>query len=145
MVHLDPPKRFHCNAGSHDKVIYEPFFDENGARCLRAVGRESLHDFIQSFRDQTDINVILKRFQLGDVSALNVQHGFFGDFTNAPATLSDFLNAQIQANQLFDRLPADVRQAFDNDVNKFFVQYGSADWLKTVEPFMKQKESEVTE
>lgn len=145
MVHLDAPKRFHCNAGSHDRVIYEPFFDEKGARRLRAVGRESLHDYIQSFRDQTDINVILKRFELGDVSVINVQHGVYGDFTNAPATLSDFLNAQIQATKLFDCLPADVRQAFDNDVNKFFVQYGSADWLKTVEPFMQQKESEVTE
>lgn len=145
MVHIDCPKRFHCHNGSPDKVVYEPFFDEKGARRLRVVGRESLHDYIQSFRDQTDINVILKRFQLGDISALNAQQGMYGDFTNAPATLSDFLNAQIQASHLFDRLPADVRQAFDNDVNKFFVQYGSADWLKTVEPFMEQKESEDTE
>lgn len=145
MVHIDFPKRFHCNHGSRDMVVHEPFIDEKGARRLRVVGRESLHDYIQSFRDQTDINIILKRFQLGDVSALNAQQGLFGDFTNAPATLSDFLNAQIQATKLFDRLPADVRQAFDNDVNKFFVQYGSADWLKTLEPFMQHKESEVTE
>lgn len=145
MSNLFCTRRFYCRSGSPDKIIYEPYFDERGARRLRPVGKESLSEYIQSFKEMTDINLILKRFELGDLSVLNAQHGVFADFTQAPKTLHEFLNAQIQANQIFERLPADLRNSFDNDVNKFFMQYGSPEWMKVVEPFIKSPESEVTE
>lgn len=129
--------RFFSNPGSKVKPVYEPFIADSGARKLRHVGDEDLDAFIQSFKLETDINVIIKRFQLGDASVLSAQKGMYGDFTGAPKSLSDFLNAQIQANLIFDKLPADVRNAFDCDVNKFFMTYGSPEWMKIVSPFIK--------
>lgn len=136
-------KRFICSSGSKTRTVYEPYFCETGARQLRAVGVEDINAFIQSFRDSTDINVILKRFELGDTSVLNVQRGIYGDFTKAPKTLSEFLNAQIKAKSIFDKLPGDVKASFNNDVNQFFVQYGSESWLKTIEPFLPKSDTEV--
>ena len=136
-------KRFYCSSGSRTRTIYEPFISSNGARQLRPVGTEDINAYIQSFRDSTDINVILKRFELGDVSVLNVQRGCYGDFSNAPKTLSDFLNAQIKASNIFEKLPAAVKASFNNDVNQFFVQYGTENWLKTIEPFLPKSDTEV--
>lgn len=133
-------QRFYANPGSRVKIIYEPFFDDNGARVLRPVGKEDLNAYIQSFKEQTDINVIIKRFELGDVSALNARSCTYGDFTNAPKTLADFLNAQITADRLFSELPVDVRNKFDNDVNKFFLGYGSPEWIETISPFLKKND-----
>lgn len=133
-------KRFFTCSGSKERKIYQPRFTDSGSRVLVCVGKESLHDYIQSFHDITDINTILKRFTLGDTSALNCNRGFYGNVVGAPSTLSEFLNAQIVSNRLFDKLPSDVRQAFDNDVNKFFMTYGSSEWMDCMSKFMPNKE-----
>lgn len=130
-------KRFFTPSGSKDRLIFQPTFTQSGARVLVCVGKESIHDYIQSFKESTDMNVIMKRFQLGDTSVLNVNRGVYADVTGAPKTLADFLNAQIVSNQLFDKLPMDVRSAFGNDANKFFVTYGSPEWLETLSKYTK--------
>lgn len=131
--------RFYCNAGSKVKKVYEPTFTSSGARVLICVGEEDLHGYIQSFKDQVDINSIIKRFELGDSSALDAQAGMFGDFRNCPSTLAEFLNLQNRAKLLFDRLPSDVRSTFNNDVNQFFVSYGSDEWSEKLKPFFTDK------
>lgn len=131
-------KRFFSNHGTKVKKVYEPFFTESGARVLVCVGEEDLHGYIQSFKEQVDIQAILKRFELGDPSGLNAQVGMYGDFTRCPENLAQFLNLQNKAGQLFAVLPADVRAAFNNDVNQFFVSYGSDAWLEKVKPFMRE-------
>lgn len=123
-------KRFFSPSGTHDRLIYQPTITSSGARVLVCVGKESIHDYIQSFKESTDMNVIMKRFLLGDTSVLNVNSGVYANVVGAPKTLAEFLNAQITSNQLFDKLPSDVRSAFGNDVNKFFVTYGSPQWLE---------------
>lgn len=138
-------KRFFCSSGSKDRLIYQPTFTASGARVLVCVGKESIHDYIQSFKEATDINVILKRFLLGDTSVVNVNKGVYANVVGAPKTLAEFLNAQILSNQLFDKLPVDVRAAFGNDANKFFVTYGSREWLDTVSQYTKPVQEVVNE
>lgn len=133
-------KRFFTPSGSKIRRIYEPRFTETGARILVCVGKESIHDFIQSFKESTDMNVIMKRFMLGDTGVLNSNHGFYANVVGAPKTLSEFLNAQIMSNQLFEKLPIDVRAAFGNDVNKFFMTYGSPEWMDTVNKFIRTED-----
>lgn len=134
------PKRFFCNAGSKVKKVFEPTFTSSGARVLVCVGEEDLHGYIQSFKDQVDIQTIIKRFELGDPSGLHAQVGMYGDFSNCPTNLAEFLNLQNRAKLLFDQLPADVRATFNNDVNQFFVSYGSEEWLEKVKPFLPTSE-----
>lgn len=138
-------KRFFCCSGTRKRKIYEPFFTEEGARQLRVVGEDDIFDFIQSFRDSCDMQTILKRFQLGDTSALNCNRGVYGNFVNTPSTLAEFLNAQIKAKQIFDKLSPDVKLSFNNDVNQFFVKMGTPEFNEIVSKFIVTKEDSVNE
>lgn len=80
----------------------------------------------QSFRDQCDINIILKNYEnTGMISHTNKSQGTYGDFTG----ISDYqssLNAVITAQNSFNELPAGLRKYFDNDPAKL-IQFISDD------------------
>ncbi len=73
----------------------------------------------QAFKDQCDINLILKKAQrTGAISHLNKHEGSYGDFADF-----DFFEAQTQlakAGQIFDELPSEVKREFDQNPSKFF-------------------------
>jgi len=73
----------------------------------------------QSFKDETDINVILKRAQKsGTISHLAKHEGRYADFSNF-----DFLNTQImlaQGGQIFADLPVELRSEFNQSPAQFF-------------------------
>lgn len=72
----------------------------------------------QSFRDECDINVILKRFGIGYEIPAGLRVPQYGDFTG----INDFhtaANAIARANENFDLLPAHIRARFDNEPGKF--------------------------
>lgn len=71
----------------------------------------------QSFKQECDINVIMRKYKTTGVlsdSALNTRAGAFGDFTG----IGDFMECQskvIKAKEAFAGLPANVRSRFRND------------------------------
>lgn len=68
----------------------------------------------QQFREECDINEIVRRFGLTGELPENFQAPVSGDFTG----ITDFqsaLNAVIEAQEQFDSLPAEVRERFRND------------------------------
>lgn len=70
----------------------------------------------QSFKEQCDVNNILKRFQNGIVPEMRPAE--YGDFLDAP----DFHSAQnsvIEAREAFEALPARLRKRFGNDPAEF--------------------------
>lgn len=71
----------------------------------------------QSFRDECDINVIMSRYQQsGVLPVVSVREGRFVD---APST--DYQEAMFQvadARSRFERLPARLRERFENDPGK---------------------------
>ncbi len=73
----------------------------------------------QTFRDETDINAILKRAQkTGTVSHLNKYEARYGDFANF-----DFFEAQLQltaGREIFDALPSEIRNEFNQSQAEFF-------------------------
>ncbi len=73
----------------------------------------------QSFRDETDINKILKRAQKsGTISHLNRYEARYGDFAGF-----DFFEAQmklIQGREIFDALPSEIRNEFNQSQAEFF-------------------------
>lgn len=77
----------------------------------------------QSFKAETDINNILKKYQkTGAITHLN-EHGENYGF----ATATDYhaaLNLQISAQNMFNALPSSLRSKFEGDPAKFlaFVQ-----------------------
>lgn len=124
-----PHNRIAANPGSPVKVLYGGKYDANGRVILEKKGEENLYDYIQSFRDSVDLNVILARFSNGDVEALNKAQGFYADVTDFPKNMADALNRINQAEEMFKALPLEIRQKFDCSFEQFLAQSGSEDWL----------------
>lgn len=73
----------------------------------------------QAFRDETDINSILAKFQVsGIISHMAKYEAQYGDYAEF-----DFLDTQNFINtglDMFAALPSEVRREFDQDPDKFF-------------------------
>ena len=73
----------------------------------------------QSFRDECDINVLMRRYEkTGLLDHVNTHQGDYGDFINAP----DFhtaMNQILTAEHMFQSLPARIRARFANDPGAF--------------------------
>lgn len=112
-------------AGERMQPTYKMTVDENGVRELKKTGQIDLYAQIQSFKDSCDINYILERFAKGDVSALSKIQGVYGDFMNMPRTMAELSQRVIDAENLFNTLPLDVRQQFNFSPSEFFASIGS--------------------
>lgn len=72
------------------------------------------------FKDDCDVNKIWANFvKTGRLDQLQKAKGFYADLSAVPQTYQESLNLVIQARETFDSLPADVRNAFGNDVQAF--------------------------
>ncbi|AXL15327.1 internal scaffolding protein [Microviridae sp.] len=73
----------------------------------------------QSFKDETNINKILQRAQKGGtLSHLNQYEGIYADFSDY-----DFWEHRQKlavGDQVFNKLPSELRKEFGNDPAKFF-------------------------
>lgn len=69
----------------------------------------------QSFRDECDINKIMKRVQGRMINvSTNPKVPIYGDFSDIP-NYTDMLNKTIKVRNYFMSLPAMVRAKFEND------------------------------
>jgi phage internal scaffolding protein len=95
--------------------------DKNSASSTFVFSKPSLTK--QSFRDECDINNILRQFNVtGELPTGSVQPQY-GDFSG----ITDYqsaLNAVMAAQDSFLQLPAKVRAKFDNDP-ALFVEFAS--------------------
>lgn len=133
--------------GSEIEVLYSPVVKDDGTIGLEVSGENNIQEEIDSYAESTDLNVIISRYMNGDMEALNRNMMNFGDFTKFPKTYAEMLQLQIDSNNLFNSLPNEIRQKFDNDKDKFFAQSGTEEWFKIMNPIKeavdKNLESEV--
>lgn len=113
------------NAGAKTEVVYRGKVERDGTINLVEDGVRDVYMDIQSHKDSCSIELALKRFALGDVSALQQRQGAYGDFTTFPRTFAEVLQVMINAESYFDSLPAEIRRNFDNDLNKFLASLDS--------------------
>ena len=100
--------------------------DKEGNDVLEIVGKHSIYDEIQAYKDSCDLNKILERFRLtGDPLVLQQRQGFYGDVAEFPKTYAEFLNLSLKAKETFDSLPSDIRDQFDNNVDNFICSIGT--------------------
>ena len=102
------------------KSVKAPFlrtpynYDTNAASDESGVACEEPSLAQQHFRDECDINNILKQFNVSGLLPQSPLSPRYGDFTN----INDYhtaLNAVIAAQDEFEALPATIRARFDND------------------------------
>ena len=116
---------------------------DTGEISLVSVGKTDLFEYIQSFKDECDINTLIQRAEAGDLSAFS--SAVFGDFTQMPETYADALNVVIEAEREFNNLPAEIKEKFQNDFHQYIVSAGQPEWfekfgIKSSEDVLVKKE-----
>ena len=77
------------------------------------------HRTKQSFKEDCDINNLLKRAQReGSLSHLAKYEGEYGDFANVD--LHQAMNQITRGRQIFSELPSEMRREFNQDPVEFF-------------------------
>lgn len=143
MYNRDKSGRTYSAVGSPDKVVYTSKYRDDGTIELCEKGKESLYDFIQSFRDSCDINVLVARFANGDVEALSKVQGAYGDFTRFPKTYAELLNRVNEGRMMFDDLPLEIRAKYNYDFAQFMAAMDKPDFWDQFKPVDPSAESEV--
>lgn len=141
----DKTTRVHCNPGDPMKTIYKPQVSPDGILDLVEAGKENLNDYIQSWRDSCDINVILARYANGDVDALSKVQGAYGDFTQFPKTYAEMLNRVNQGRLLFAELPLEIREKYNHDFSQFIAAMDEPDFWEQFKPENNVKEESTVE
>lgn len=72
----------------------------------------------QSFKEEADINTLIKRFGIGNPLPTGARIPSYGDFTQA-GDYQTALNVINEAERAFYAVPADVRARFLNDPARF--------------------------
>lgn len=99
--------------------LLKPEFDSKGNYELVEAGEVNIYDEIQSHAESCDINVLMKKYQNGDPTALSKVQGTYFDATGMPKTYAEMLNTLIDAENQFNALPLDERAKFDYSFEKW--------------------------
>lgn len=111
--------------GSGMKPTYKMHVDEDGKRELKQSGEFNLYADIQSYEQSVSIDYLLTKFINGDTTALSRAQGVYGDFTQMPRTLAELQQRVIDAENLFNSLPLDIRAQYNHSASEFFAQLDS--------------------
>jgi len=97
----------------HLRTAYN--YDTDAASELSGLACEDPSLAQQQFKDESDINTIVKRFGLTGQLPDNIRMPTFEDFTEAVSDYHTAVNLIKEAEAEFLRIPADLRERFDND------------------------------
>lgn len=138
--------RFNCKSGDGTAVEYA-YEIKDGIKKLIPIGKKDVQAEIDSYRESCDINVIVARFMAGDENALNQVQGFYADMKSMPKTYAEWFERYQECENMFNKLPVDVREKFNHSVTEFWSEFGSEHWLDalTINTPSAPDESEVKE
>lgn len=86
---------------------------------LVTCGTIPFYERIQSYHESTKLSTKLKRFTMGDTTALGVGDSSSSDFTGAPADLRQVLDARKKITEDFKSLSSELRGVFNNNFDEF--------------------------
>lgn len=104
---------------------------DTGKRILVETGSTNIYDMIQASHESTKLENIIKR-ATGDPSVLQVKDGQYVDISEMPTNMFDMQNLMLKAGEDFSKLPIEVKNKFDNSVEKYISLYGSDEWLNAL-------------
>lgn len=114
--------------------VYELKADIKGnpTEELILTGKKSLFDEIQAYHESTEIANIINRFANGETDVIHAVEGVYADVTNAPTSYADYFKKVREAEKIFNQLPDAIKDKFDNDPEKFFLEFGTDSFINKV-------------
>lgn len=140
-------ERKETEAGKKVRLTFRWTYDEKGNKTLVEDEEIDRDAEIQSYLEETKIENIISRAAF-DPSVVQRLSAVLSDeepqdFTNMPSTLAEAQNMMIQAENTWNKLPREIKQKFDNDVDKFIAGFGTAGWMEALglnqEPVVTEK------
>lgn len=145
----DRPETISAETGTEYDKTYTMILDKNGIKHLRCTGETNRYKKIQSHLDECLVENILAKATM-DPSVLNKRQGLYFDSTSMPKTLAEAQNAILALNQEFEKLPAEIKNKFNNSPEQYVAEYGSKLWgdkmglvKEAVEETKEEKKEEV--
>lgn len=123
---LEHSRKFVSCAGDPLHPVQHGIVKDDGSIELVVDRLEDTDEVIDSYRESTEIYNIIQRIQAGDVSLLNKKNGFYGDVTEMPKTYAEMLDLMHRGEEFFNKLPANVKEEYNNDFNQFFADFDNA-------------------
>ena len=100
--------------GDPEHTVFSPHLLPNGSFELLPLAKVNIKDEINSHADECDLSLILNKIENGDFSALCRAPAVFGDGSEIPGNLREFLDVGIEASRTFDLLPHELRSKFNS-------------------------------
>lgn len=107
-----PPVARPTSAGSCVRKKYVKKVNEDFTEVLIETGETNLHDYINSFADGVSLEMMIRRFQLGDKTALQNAEGVYMDASGMPRDLASAYQMIGKAEAVYSNLPENIRKDF---------------------------------
>lgn len=135
---------FVSNPGQAEQEIFHGELMPDNTIRLISDGYENIQMYIESFRESTEIENIIRRVNNGEIDLLNARSGVFGDFVGMPNSRSEALNSIISAQRFFESLPDDIKNNFNGSFDNWFNAVGNEDFLEKTGLIKKVVEDSVS-
>ena len=116
---------FVSNPGSKIVADYGLITAEDGSTAVGVIGEKNLDAIIQSNKDTGNVALLVAKYNAGDEEALNRVRGVYGDFRNMPTTYAEMVSRLNECRTVFEALPVDIKEQFDNNPDVFWSEYGT--------------------
>lgn len=116
--------------GNGREPEYEYKVTDEGRELVKT-GEKDVYALIQSHLDETKIENIIKRatYDPGILGNQNWQTGeVMTDISDAPTNYHEWYGRIKDAEAEFDKLPIEIKNKWDNDVEKYIMAYGTKEW-----------------
>lgn len=112
---------FCSNSGEKTRPNYKPKYNDNGSYELVEDGVFHSYDDIQAWLPSTDMTTIYNQYlRTGDASLLQRRASFYADVTQLPKNYAELSNMLHDADNVFNSLPLELREKFDNNPAVFY-------------------------
>lgn len=86
--------------------------DKDGHEIFVVVDQENFYKKIQAQKDGCDLEQIIRRYLMGDVSVLQRAQGFYADARDWPKSRQEALNLAFEVERAYNNLPEEERAQY---------------------------------
>ena len=110
---------------------YEHRINKYGEKYLEKTGEKNIYEVIQTYLEESKIENAINRVIAGDVSGLRPD-GNYIDCTQMPRNMIEAQTMIQDMNNMWLKLPINVRAEYNHSVEQFIADSGSEKWLKAM-------------
>lgn len=104
--------------GCGTRLTFTKDISKNPPKLVKT-GQTDQYAYIQSFKSECDVELIVSRFANGDSTVLQRVQGLYGDFTGIPSDTTEVMNSAHVFVNVWNSLPDEVKAIYENDFDKF--------------------------